>query len=127
MGRGGGMGGGHNRGMGRWRGHGRGIGAGPSWWPESGPVPAAALNHAEALRPGAVQTSRRVTAVVDEDRCTACGACVEACLEHAISVNGIAAVDPGRCIGCGECIPQCPNEALALGRSIPATVGGITG
>src|SRR4030043_1257675 len=112
-----GMGGGRNRGMGLWRGGGRGMGTGPGWRLESGLVPAAALNHAEAFRPGPGESRHRVTAVVDEDRCTACGACVEACPEQAISVDSIVAIDPGRCTGCGECIPQCPNEALTLARS----------
>jgi ferredoxin len=127
MDRGGGMGGGHNRGMGRWRGGGPAMGTGPGWRLESGLVPAAPMTHVEALRPGPVESSRRVTAVVDEDRCTACGACGEACPEQAISVNGTATVDPARCTGCGACIASCLNEALALARSIPAVAGDVAG
>jgi ferredoxin len=53
-------------------------------------------------------------AVVQADRCIGCGICLDACADHALSVNGSAAVDPARCSGCGACVPECPTEALSL-------------
>lgn len=55
-----------------------------------------------------------VLAVVDRDKCIACGACQGICPTGAISVREIAHVDPMRCMGCGQCVTQCPQEAIAL-------------
>lgn len=55
-----------------------------------------------------------VLAVVDRDKCIACGACQGICPTGAISVREIARVDPMRCMGCGQCVAQCPQEAIAL-------------
>ncbi|MBT3327859.1 MAG: 4Fe-4S binding protein [Gemmatimonadales bacterium] len=63
-------------------------------------------------------------AVVDNERCTGCEICIDACPDEAISVKGIAAVDSRLCIGCGTCIPECPNEALSLGQQAAAVVRG---
>jgi electron transfer flavoprotein alpha subunit len=52
--------------------------------------------------------------MVDGDRCAGCGACVDACPNDAVLVNGIAVIDPDVCTGCGACIPVCPTEALSL-------------
>jgi ferredoxin len=53
-------------------------------------------------------------AIVDMERCTCCGICVDLCPEHAISMNDIVEIDDGQCNGCGSCIDECPNEALSL-------------
>ena len=56
-------------------------------------------------------------AVVDSDKCTACGICVERCQVSAISVeNGVAEVNLERCIGCGLCVTGCPSDAAELER-----------
>jgi ferredoxin len=54
------------------------------------------------------------TAVVDEQRCTCCGLCVDVCPEQAIGMDAAVTVDPRRCTGCGSCVRECPNEALSL-------------
>lgn len=52
---------------------------------------------------------------VDQERCVACGECVERCHMEAIRVEIQGAqVDPQRCVGCGVCANFCPSEALAL-------------
>jgi MinD superfamily P-loop ATPase len=56
-------------------------------------------------------------AVVDEARCTACGACAELCRFDALwPADGGEAyrVDPVSCEGCGVCVDHCPAGAIAL-------------
>jgi len=52
--------------------------------------------------------------IVDEEKCTGCGACEESCPVEAIKVDGKAKVDEETCIDCGTCIDECPVEALSL-------------
>jgi pyruvate formate lyase activating enzyme len=50
-----------------------------------------------------------------EERCTACGKCVQACPEHAIRLHGKASqTDRRLCKGTGLCVDACPNEARAI-------------
>ena len=58
--------------------------------------------------------SRGLKAIVDLDRCIACGKCAEECPEGSILINKTAHVDPRRCTGCGRCINQCPQAAISL-------------
>ncbi len=53
---------------------------------------------------------------VDEDLCTGCELCLEACQFDALSVDHLAQVDLLRCVGCGVCVPVCPDGALVLVR-----------
>ena len=56
-----------------------------------------------------------MTAKVDVELCTGCGACVEACPVEAISVqDGKARIDAGTCVECGVCVGECPTEAISL-------------
>jgi electron transport complex protein RnfB len=56
-------------------------------------------------------------AVVTEDRCTGCGACIRRCQFGALSKDGdLSAVDYARCVGCGVCVSACPVEALVMQR-----------
>jgi electron transfer flavoprotein alpha subunit len=53
-------------------------------------------------------------ATIDKEKCVACGACVDACPQGAISVDEeIAKVDE-RCNLCGLCVDVCPEEAISL-------------
>lgn len=49
-------------------------------------------------------------------KCEACGDCMEACPEDAISQDdeGIAVIDDATCIGCGECIAHCRSDAVGF-------------
>ncbi len=57
-------------------------------------------------------------AVVDQEKCTACGSCVPACPFEAISQKDEnedkASVDPDICTDCGACVDECPVNAISL-------------
>ncbi|GAB3453237.1 hypothetical protein GCM10027570_32280 [Streptomonospora sediminis] len=47
--------------------------------------------------------------------CTACGACLLTCPEHALRPEGGSLVVLGdRCTGCLECVEVCPADAIAI-------------
>lgn len=58
-----------------------------------------------------------LTAVVDEDACTGCRACVDHCpfgvIEHD-RANRRAVIDADACWGCGTCRVACGEDAIAL-------------
>jgi Pyruvate/2-oxoacid:ferredoxin oxidoreductase delta subunit len=63
----------------------------------------------------------RFRAAIDPELCTACGACLERCVFHAIAEeNGNFLVNEERCMGCGVCHPSCPVDALSLIEARPA-------
>ena len=51
---------------------------------------------------------------IDKEKCTACGACVDACPVDALKVNDNAEVNEDECIDCGTCVDECPVEAISL-------------
>lgn len=54
---------------------------------------------------------------LDEDKCTACGACRDLCQYKAITVMaGTTLVFPEMCHECGGCIAVCPEDALTPGK-----------
>jgi MinD superfamily P-loop ATPase len=51
--------------------------------------------------------------VAVDDRCTACGACLSTCPEHALlPAPRRPVVVAARCSGCGECVEICPRGAI---------------
>ncbi|MDR2393780.1 MAG: 4Fe-4S binding protein [Treponema sp.] len=61
---------------------------------------------------------------INEDRCTGCGLCVEACHEAVIGIRDGKArlLQEAYCDGLGSCIPVCPTGAIikeATDRQIP--------
>ena len=44
--------------------------------------------------------------------CTACGACLLTCPEHAIVAGLPLRVRADRCTSCGECVEICPADAI---------------
>ena len=46
------------------------------------------------------------------DDCTACGACLLTCPEHAIVAGLPLRVREDRCTSCGECVEVCPADAV---------------
>ncbi len=67
--------------------------------------------------------------VVDEAKCTACGACSRICQYHAIvSLKTKALVFPDMCHGCGGCAKVCPTGAITeTGHAIGAIESGRRG
>ena len=66
------------------------------------------------LNPSIKSTSAFVSsqvAVIDENLCTSCGACEDACRFHAIRD---LKVDPIACEGCGVCEHVCPEGAIEM-------------
>jgi NAD-dependent dihydropyrimidine dehydrogenase PreA subunit len=71
-------------------------------------------------------------AVINEEQCTACGACIKRCPVDAISEGpkrlplacpcgvmpqlrpGKSVVDRDKCIGCGVCVIGCPEKAIVM-------------
>jgi len=52
--------------------------------------------------------------VVNEEECTGCETCVDACPVEAISMaDGIAKIDQDECTECGTCVDECPAEAIS--------------
>ena len=72
------------------------------------------LKNLNTLEKPAESVHTNYYARVDEENCTACGACVERCQMNAIEVADVARVWPERCIGCGLCITDCPTGAMLL-------------
>ncbi len=54
--------------------------------------------------------------IVDDQRCSGCGMCVEVCPYGALakSENGLAEVVPAACKGCGCCAATCPESAISI-------------
>jgi len=55
-----------------------------------------------------------MAAVVDTEKCTGCGNCVEVCPVEAIELNDVAKVDEEMCVYCGACVTECPVDAIVL-------------
>jgi MinD superfamily P-loop ATPase len=55
-------------------------------------------------------------AVIDPDRCNACGTCQDVCRFDAVLDDGEGGykIDPLACDGCAACVYQCPEEAISM-------------
>lgn len=65
----------------------------------------------------------RFQAVVDQDLCTSCGACLERCYFGALQVDEKeqTMVEGDKCLGCGLCRIVCPVEAISMEAVRPET------
>ncbi|MHA1269248.1 MAG: 4Fe-4S binding protein [Candidatus Helarchaeota archaeon] len=59
---------------------------------------------------------RLIKAIIDPDRCSKCGLCVEICPYNALTFgdNGIPVVNEIICKGCGTCVSICRSESVTL-------------
>jgi MinD superfamily P-loop ATPase len=63
------------------------------------------------------ETAYMTVPVVDESKCTYCGACSDLCQFKAISVMGrLMLTFPEMCHGCGGCMAICPENAVSAGK-----------
>lgn len=55
-------------------------------------------------------------AIVNKDRCVACGSCVKICPKNAIKIaHGISAIiEEKLCVGCGMCASACPASIICV-------------
>ncbi|MCX6320452.1 MAG: 4Fe-4S binding protein, partial [Bacteroidia bacterium] len=77
-----------------------------------------------------------IIAQIDNDQCTWCRVCAEACPFDAIhkEINGtkdIAVINNSVCKGCGMCLPVCPSDAINLiaysNREIESMIDALAG
>ena len=66
------------------------------------------------------QFSGGVRPKIDQQKCTNCGECVDACRFSAISEreDGDIIIDPISCEGCSVCFHVCPVEAIEMEKTI---------
>jgi hypothetical protein len=65
-------------------------------------------------RAGKLDMHAGVSPKVNEEKCTACGTCVENCPVMAIGMEETAKIDQEKCIGCAYCIAICPEKAIRV-------------
>ncbi len=78
------------------------------------------LRNLKALDNPSTAVCTNFFAAVDEQACTACGRCVDACQMDAICVEDTAHIDMRRCIGCGLCVGTCEFDAVAIQEKDPS-------
>jgi ferredoxin len=55
---------------------------------------------------------------VFQEKCEACGACINVCAEKALQlVDDVIHFDSARCVKCGACVEVCPTGALMSAQS----------
>ncbi len=56
-----------------------------------------------------------MTAIVNQETCSGCADCVDACPLDAIEMqDGKAVVDEDTCGDCGACVDVCPTESITV-------------
>ncbi len=56
-----------------------------------------------------------MTAIVNTEKCSNNGVCVNVCPVEAITIeNEKAVIDAEKCIDCGLCVDACPESAITM-------------
>jgi nitroreductase/NAD-dependent dihydropyrimidine dehydrogenase PreA subunit len=64
--------------------------------------------------------AEKITTIIDQEKCTGCGLCVEVCPDQTISMEADrAAVTGSRCLQCGHCAAICPVAAIEVKAIAP--------
>jgi UDP-glucose 4-epimerase len=82
------------------------------------------LNHATSeLR--FIKRIEGLNVVVDEDTCTGCEDCIDACVWNGNEmIDGIAHITD-RCLGCGRCVEACPNDAISISYNDSSNIDAL--
>lgn len=67
----------------------------------------------EACQEGAITKREDGVVVINEKRCTGCGACVEACPFNGVKLHPLRPLAI-KCDLCGKCVELCPTGVLKL-------------
>jgi heterodisulfide reductase subunit A len=102
-----------------------GAGQGPKDIPETVAQASGAAGKVLQLFSFDEMTRSPMVAVVEEDLCSACGACVAACPYQARELHSVlefAIVNPALCQNCGACVVVCPNKASQVYNWRPSQI-----
>jgi len=89
----------------------KGIPFPPTW--REAPMGGVAYKPSTLLKTGTWRLGLKP--VVDEEKCTGCGACHLFCPDGAVRVvEGKAVIDYAYCKGCGICSEECPTGAIEM-------------
>ncbi|WP_300672959.1 nitroreductase family protein [Desulfoluna sp.] len=67
---------------------------------------------------------REIHVIIDETRCTGCGACVDICPHDTLSLDdGVATITGDDSLSCGHCLAVCPADAITLTGHTPMNQG----
>ncbi len=61
-----------------------------------------------------VQTAKNDYPIIDAEKCTGCGTCVDVCRRQAIRmIDGVAEIITEECVNCRLCVRNCPVGAIS--------------
>jgi len=64
---------------------------------------------------------------IDEERCTGCGLCLDACAQGAIALGESGAtIDQDLCAGCAACMTACPQGAIYEVEAAPVPMVAVS-
>ena len=60
--------------------------------------------------------AEREIPVIDKEKCTLCGLCVDICPENVLAINAgtLVFANPDACTMCAQCESVCPEQAVSV-------------